>query len=77
MVLGISFVAEGISWLRAYRQTRREASDAGLPVLEFVRISPDPTVKTVLLEDSAAVIGIVIAATGVGLHQLCPACAWR
>jgi len=70
VVLAISFVAEGTSWLRAYRQTRRQAGEAGMRVLEFVRISPDPTVKTVLLEDSAAVVGIVIAAVGVGLHEL-------
>jgi cation diffusion facilitator family transporter len=70
IVLGISFLAEGTSWLRAFGQARREANETGMPLLEFVRVSPNPTVKTVLLEDSAAVIGIVIAAVGVGLHQL-------
>jgi cation diffusion facilitator family transporter len=35
-----------------------------------VRTSRDPTTKTVVFEDSAAVIGVVLALIGVGLHQL-------
>ena len=35
-----------------------------------MKASKDPTVKTVLLEDSAALIGLTLAALGVGLDQL-------
>jgi cation diffusion facilitator family transporter len=70
IILGLSFIAEGTSWLRAMRQTRREAREAGRSILEYVRISSDPTVKTVASEDSAALIGLVIAFVGIALHQI-------
>ena len=69
-VLAFSFLAEGSSLLRAYRQTRREAADKEQSHTGYVKESRDPTTKTVLLEDSAAVIGLVLAAAGVGLHQI-------
>ena len=64
-----AFVAEGISLVRAYRQVRSEADEKGLPLRRFIARSSDPTTKTVLYEDSAAVVGLVIAFAGVGLHQ--------
>jgi cation diffusion facilitator family transporter len=75
-VLAISLVAEGSSWLRARRQTGREADEAGRGLIEHVRSSRDPNVKMVLFEDTAALAGIVIAAAGLGLHQLTGASAW-
>lgn len=69
-VLGISLLAEGASLIKAVRQTRREARRAGRGLVAHVRDSDDPTVKTVASEDSAAVVGILIAFTGIGLHQL-------
>ena len=69
-ILALSFVAEGTSWLRALRQTRREAREAGRPVLDHARRSRDPNVKMVLFEDTAALAGIAIAAAGIGLHQV-------
>jgi cation diffusion facilitator family transporter len=70
VVLSISLVAELVSWRRAYVQTRGEAQAAGMGFRQFARTSPDPTVKTVLLEDSAAVLGIVFAFVGLALDQL-------
>ena len=70
VVLGFALIAETVSWLRALRQVRGEAADAGKPLLTYVRQSRDPTVKTVLSEDSAAIAGLVLALLGVGLHQL-------
>lgn len=69
-VLGASFVLEGISWTQAVRQVRREARAHDQSVGAFLRSTDDPTVKTVLFEDSAALIGLVLALGGVGLHQL-------
>jgi cation diffusion facilitator family transporter len=69
-VLAFSFVAEGTSLIRAVRQTRGEAQDRRQSPVGYVRASRDPTTKTVLFEDSAAVVGVVIAALGVGLHQM-------
>jgi cation diffusion facilitator family transporter len=70
VVLVISAVAEGTSWFRAYRQTRAQAREQGMGFREFVRESKDPTVKTVLLEDSGALTGIAIAFVGIGLSQV-------
>jgi cation diffusion facilitator family transporter len=75
-VLAVAFVAEGSSWLKALRQVRGEASRAGRPLLRYVRESKDPTVKTVLTEDSIAVLGLVLAAIGVGLHHVTGNAVW-
>jgi cation diffusion facilitator family transporter len=69
-VLIISFVFEGISWLRAVNQVRREAAARGVPALKHLRESAEPAVKTVAFEDSAALIGLVIAAAGVTLSAV-------
>ena len=76
ITLAIALVAEGISWLRALRQTRGEARQAGRPVAQYVRESRDPSVKMVLFEDTAALVGIVIAAVGIALHQITGAAYW-
>jgi cation diffusion facilitator family transporter len=74
--LAIALVAEGLSWLRAVRQTRREARQAGKPIARYARESRDPSVKMVLFEDTAALIGIAIAAAGIGLAQLTGQAFW-
>jgi cation diffusion facilitator family transporter len=75
-VLGLSLVTEGFSWLRALRQTRAEAAAARLGYLDYVRQSRDPNVKMVLFEDSAALIGIVLAALGIGLQAFTGVAFW-
>lgn len=75
-VLAVAFVAEGISWLRARRQTAREAQEAGLGFRDYVKQSRDPNVKMVLFEDTAALVGVALATLGVGLHQLTGSPAW-
>ncbi|HET9077917.1 MAG TPA: cation diffusion facilitator family transporter [Acidimicrobiales bacterium] len=68
--LGLVLLAEGTSWVRAVRQVRREAHRAGRGLVEHIRLSSDPSVKTVAGEDSVAMIGVVVAGAGIGLHQL-------
>lgn len=68
-VLGISFVLETGSIGLAIYQEVKEARHEGLTFGEYLRESKDPTAKTVLFEDSAALIGIVIAATGLVLTE--------
>jgi cation diffusion facilitator family transporter len=63
-VLAISFVLESGSIALAIYQEVKEAHHEGLSFAEYLRESKDPTAKTVLFEDSAALIGIVIAASG-------------
>ena len=66
-VLGISFVLEAGSIGLAIYQEVKEAHHEGLTFGQYLRESKDPTAKTVLFEDSAALIGIVIAAAGLVL----------
>jgi cation diffusion facilitator family transporter len=77
LVLGFSLLAEGTSLLRAISQVRNEAKDAGEPLSRYLRNSNDPTVRTVLYEDSAAVTGVVLALVGVGLHNLTGQRGWE
>lgn len=66
-VLALSFVLEGCSIALAIYQEVKEAHHEGLSFADYLRESKDPTAKTVLFEDSAALVGIVIAATGLVL----------
>ncbi len=68
-VLVFAGLAEGASLARAYRQTRHEAAESRQSHARYVRASRDPTTKTILFEDSAAVIGVVVAFAGVALHE--------
>src|SRR6476661_4021584 len=47
VVLGAAFVLEGISWLKAVKQLRAEAQQSDVGLFHYLRITPDPTVKTV------------------------------
>jgi cation diffusion facilitator family transporter len=76
VVLAVAFVAEGISWARALRQTRTEVREAGKPLLRHVRQSRDPNMKMVLFEDSAALIGVLLAAVGLALHAITRQAFW-
>ena len=69
IVLGLSIVFEGSSWYVALREFRKTKGNLGY--IEAVRKSKDPSVFTVLFEDSAALLGLVIALAGVaGAHLL-------
>lgn len=70
IVLAGAFVLEGVSFAQAFRQTRKAARSLERHTLEQVLISSDPTLRAVFAEDAAALIGLVIAFAGVGLHQL-------
>jgi cation diffusion facilitator family transporter len=69
LILGLSFLLEGASIGVAIWQERKEAHHEGMTFMEYLRESKDPTVKTVLFEDSAALLGIVIAAVGIYLTE--------
>ncbi len=76
VVLGVSFVFEGTSFVQAFRQTRSEAEHLDREVLDHALRTSDPTLRAVFAEDSAALVGIVLALLGVGLHQLTGNAAW-
>jgi cation diffusion facilitator family transporter len=76
VTLAVAFAAEGTSLARAFWQVRGEARHRREDVLHHVESSPDITVKVALFEDSAAVVGLIIAALGVGLSQLTGSSVW-
>lgn len=70
VVLGVSFVIEGVSLLRGLAQTRAEARAHSQSFGDFLDSSDDPTATTVVFEDGAALVGLVIAAAGNVAHQV-------
>jgi cation diffusion facilitator family transporter len=76
VVLAAAAVAEGTSLVRVLVQFRGEARRNHLEVLDQVRSSPDTTVKATLFEDSAAMIGLVLAALGLALRQVTGSPVW-
>lgn len=75
-VPAIAFVLESVSWAQAVRQVRRQSREEGRTVWAFLRVSDDPTVKTVFLEDSAALVGLLLAFGGLGLHHVTGSSVW-
>ncbi len=67
-VIAIALVAEGISWGIAVHQLWPKFRRHG--IVETIREAKDPTVVTVLLEDSAALVGLLFALLGVWLTDV-------
>lgn len=63
IVLGVAFILEGATWVISLRNVHDRKGEMGY--LEAFRKSKDPSVFTVLFEDSAALLGLVIAASGI------------
>jgi cation diffusion facilitator family transporter len=70
VVLGIAFLLEGISFLQASRQVHGAAQRFGLHPLRFVTQTSNPTLRAVFFEDFSALLGILLAGSGIALHQL-------
>ncbi len=68
VVLGLSILFEIGSWIVAFREFRRQKVAPGW--FASARRSKDPTVFAVLLEDTAALIGLVLAVIGIGLADV-------
>ncbi|HEY0258674.1 MAG TPA: cation diffusion facilitator family transporter [Lacisediminihabitans sp.] len=69
-VLAVSFVLEGFSFLQAYRQARSGGISRGISTGRYALVSSNATLRAVFAEDSAALIGLLVAFLGILLHQL-------
>ncbi len=67
LVLGSAMIFEGFAWAIAYREFKKMKGDR--PFFQEVRRSKDPTVFTVLFEDTAAMLGLIVAAVGIALSH--------
>jgi len=68
VVLGLSFLFESASWWVALKEFRQAKGRLGY--LDAVRQSKDPSVFTVLFEDSAALLGLIVAFVGIFCAQI-------
>ncbi|XP_037967951.2 zinc transporter 9 [Plutella xylostella] len=68
-VLGGAVVSEGATLMVALNAIRKGAKEANMTLYDYVKRSSDPSVNVVLLEDTAAVAGVVVAASCMALSQ--------
>ncbi len=76
IVLAVSFAAESVSFRKARRQVAGESRRWGVSKRRFLARTSDTTVKAVYFEDAAALIGLILAAAGVGLAQVTGSEVW-
>ncbi|XP_057627739.1 proton-coupled zinc antiporter SLC30A9, mitochondrial isoform X4 [Chionomys nivalis] len=69
-ILAGSLVSEGATLLVAINELRRSAQAKGTSFYKYVMESRDPSTNVILLEDTAAVLGVIIAATCMGLTSV-------
>jgi len=67
IVLTLAIIFEGVAWTIAFKAFNRQRGSRGM--FHAIRRSKDPTVFTVLFEDSAAMLGLIFAFIGVACSQ--------
>ena len=68
IVLIIAMGLEGSSWYVAYKQINAARGEKS--IMEYIKDCKDPSMYTVLLEDSAALLGLIFALVGLGLSRI-------
>jgi cation diffusion facilitator family transporter len=68
IVLGLALVFEGVAWLYAFREFNRVRRDWSY--IEAIHRGKDPSLFVVLFEDTAAMLGLLVAFAGVAATQM-------
>jgi len=76
VVLGVAFVFEGASFVKALVQLRGNAADAGAPMAHHLWHDADPALRAVVWEDGAALVGLLVAGAGLALDALLGVRTW-
>jgi cation diffusion facilitator family transporter len=76
VVLGVAFVFEGASLVRAVWQLRHEARERQSGVRHHFVHDAEPALRAVVTEDSVALLGLLLAAVGLGLDQATGSRVW-
>jgi divalent metal cation (Fe/Co/Zn/Cd) transporter len=75
LVLAVAFVFEGYSW-NVSRKSLNVYRKPGSNLWQAVKASKDAAVFTVFIEDSAALLGVLVAAAGIGMAQWTGEARW-
>ncbi|MBT3557323.1 MAG: cation transporter [Rhodospirillales bacterium] len=67
LILGVAMIIEGAAWTYAFREFK--ASKGHLGYMAGIRESKDPAVFTVLMEDTAAMLGLAVAFVGIAVGE--------
>jgi len=70
IVLSISFVIEGNAWRVAMKEFRQRTKDIDISVVQYIGEAKDPTLVAMILEDSIAMFGILLALIGISLSYV-------
>lgn len=70
IVLSISFVIEGNAWRVAMKEFRHRTKDIDISVVQYISEAKDPTLVAMILEDSIAMFGILLALIGISLSYV-------
>lgn len=67
IVLGLAMIFEGFAWYFAWKEFKKVKGERGY--YEAIRKEKNPTIFVVLFEDSAAMLGLVVAFLGIAAGQ--------
>ncbi|MCS5592108.1 MAG: cation diffusion facilitator family transporter [Gammaproteobacteria bacterium] len=70
IVLSVSFVIEGNAWRVAMKEFRHRTKDIDISVVQYISEAKDPTLVAMILEDSIAMFGILLAIIGISLSYV-------
>lgn len=75
-ILLVSLAAESLSFAFGLSAVRSSARDANQTIWQYIGTGPDPMGVAVVLEDASAMLGVLLAAAGIGLARVTGNPAW-